>query len=493
MKTARDYPMLDLFDGYQTRVGRDEMFDESGAVRPAYRGFHAQTSRWDAAGYRHRQEIADLDTLNSGITFTVYDDDSGTERIFPFSLVPRIIAPDEWARLETGLVQRVTALNRFLADIYGEQRCISDGVVPGELVFGHPAYQLRMAGFTPPLGVYVHVAGIDLIRDAQGEFRVLEDNLRTPSGVSYVIENRRSMVNAVPDLFPPGYVEPVDGYPERLLEMLVAVRPPHIAAEEARTVILTPGSFNAAYFEHSFLARQMGVELVEGRDLVVHNQRVYVRTTTGLERIDVIYRRLDDDFLDPLAFRSDTVLGVAGLMNAYLSGNVTLVNAVGVGVADDKVTCRYVPELIRYYLGEDALLKNVETYVGSREDDLAYMLDHLNELVMKPAEGSGGYGIVVGPQASPEMLATTRDRIVREPARWVAQPLQEFSTIPTFDGERFEPRRADLRPFVITGDSSWVMPGGLTRVAANADSYIVNSSQGGGSKDTWVLRTHPDP
>ena len=484
--------MSHLFEGYQPGLGPDEVFYDAGlTVRPAYQDFVRRISTWDADTYRHRQAIADIDTMNGGITFTVYNDDSGTERIFPFSLVPRIIAPDEWRRLERGLKQRVTALNRFLADVYSEQRCIRDGVIPGEMVFDHPAYRLRMAGFAPPLGVYVHIAGIDLIRDQQGVFRVLEDNLRTPSGVSYVIENRRTMLNTVPDLFPEGRVESVDSYPDRLREMLLAVRPEGVPVDHSRAVILTPGSYNSAYFEHSFLARQMGIELVEGRDLVVHDNRVYLRATTGLERVDVIYRRVDDDYLDPLVFHPESMLGVAGLVNAYLAGNVTIVNAIGTGVADDKTTYRYVPEMIRYYLGEEPIIPNVETYTGWRPDDLEYMIDQLHTLVLKPSDGSGGYGIIVGPQASAATLDAARERIRQEPTKWIAQPVQEFSTIPSFDGEHFEPRRADLRPFVITGESSWVLPGGLTRVAANADSYIVNSSQGGGSKDTWILRSQP--
>jgi len=482
-----------LFVGYRRHAGRDEMFAPDGAVTPGYRDYHRRVAGWDAATYIHRQEIADLDTLNSGITFTVYGDEAGTERIFPFSLVPRIITPSEWAHLERGLVQRMTALNRFLVDIYGEQRCVRDEVIPAELVFDHAAYQSRMVGYTPPLGAFVNIAGIDLIRDSQGVFRVLEDNLRTPSGVSYVIENRRTMLNAVPDLFPAGGVEPVDGYPERLLEMLIAVRPSGRHADDTRAVILTPGALNSAYFEHAFLARQMGVELVEGRDLVVHNEVVYLRATTGLQRVDVIYRRLDDDFLDPLAFRPDSQLGVAGLVNAYLAGNVSIVNAIGAGVADDKVTYRYVPDFIRYYLSEEPILPNVDTYIGWREDDLAYMLDNLDQLVLKPADGSGGYGIVVGPQATRATLDAARERLHHEPRHWIAQPVQEFSTIPSFNGERFEPRRADLRPYIVTGEHSWVLPGGLTRVAANSESYIVNSSQGGGSKDTWVLLEEPAP
>ncbi|MCK9495329.1 MAG: circularly permuted type 2 ATP-grasp protein [Dehalococcoidia bacterium] len=483
--------MTNLFEGYEPGRGPDEMFTTDGQVRPAYRGLHARMSAWDADTYVRRQDIADIETMNGGITFTVYNDESGTERIFPFSLVPRIIVPSEWRRLEAGLQQRVTALNRFLTDIYSDQHCLRDGVVPAELVLDHPAYRARMRGFTPPLGVYAHIAGIDLVRDADGVFKVLEDNLRTPSGVSYVIENRRTMLNTVPDLFPDGRVEPVDDYPERLSEMAVAVRPEGIPADQVRTVILTPGAYNSAYFEHSFLARQMGVELVEGRDLVVDNHRVYLRATSGLERVDVIYRRVDDDFLDPVEVLRDSMLGVAGLVGAYLAGNVTIVNAIGTGVADDKTTYRFVPDLIRYYLGEDAIIPNIETYTGWREDDLEFMVEHLEELVLKPSDGSGGYGIIVGPQASKETLDAARLRIREEPRKWIAQPTLEFSTIPSFNGERLEPRRADLRPFIVTGESSWVLPGGLTRVAATRESYIVNSSQGGGSKDTWILRAEP--
>jgi uncharacterized circularly permuted ATP-grasp superfamily protein len=481
-----------LFEGYRPGTGRDEMFTAEGQVRPAYREYYEHIAHWDAETYVHRQSVADIETMNGGITFTVYNDDAGTERIFPFSLVPRIVAPGEWQMIEAGLQQRVTALNRFLTDVYSEQRCIRDGVIPAELVLEHAAYRHAMAGFTPPLGVYAHIAGIDLIRDEDGVFRVLEDNLRTPSGVSYVIENRRTMLNTVPDLFPAARVEAVNDYPERLAEMLIAVRPAGVPADQVRSVILTPGAYNSAYFEHSFLARQMGIELVEGRDLVVDQERVYLRSTSGLERVDVIYRRVDDDFLDPRVFREDSTLGVAGLVEAYLAGNVTVVNAIGTGIADDKTTYRYVPDFIRYYLGEEPIIPNVDTYTGWRADDLEYLLDNLERLVLKPSDGSGGYGIVVGPQASKETLDAARARVREEPRAWIAQPVQEFSTIPSFNGERFEPRRADLRPFIVTGESSWVLPGGLTRVAPNSQSYIVNSSQGGGSKDTWVLRIEPD-
>ncbi len=480
--------MADLLSGYRTLAGPDEMFAPDGTHHPAYVEFAERFRRWDADEYRSRQAASDLEQLNGGVTFTVYQDQAGTERILPFSLIPRIITAAEWGVIEAGLVQRVTALNRFLTDLYGDQRCIRDGVIPAALVEAAPGFNPRMRGFEPTLGVWAHIAGIDLIRDRDGIFRVLEDNLRTPSGVSYVLENRRTMLNVAPDLFPAGSVAPVDEYPDRLLDMLVAVRPVDVEAEETRAVILTPGSYNSAYFEHSFLARQMGIELVEGRDLLVHRQHVYLRATTGLEPVHVIYRRVDDDFLDPLVFRADSALGVAGLFDAYRAGNVTIVNAIGNGIVDDKVTCRFVPEAIRYYLGQEPVIPNVDTYVGARPSDLKFMLANLGDLVMKPSNASGGYGIVIGPQASATDLQEARERLRANPSGYIAQPLQEFSTIPSFDGERLEPRRADLRPFVVTGSSSWVLPGGLTRVASDSNSYIVNSSQGGGSKDTWVLR-----
>lgn len=484
--------MADLLSGYRTLAGPDEMFASDGSVRPGYLEFAERFRRWDGDEYRTRQSASDLEQLNGGVTFTVYQDQAGTERILPFSLIPRIITGGEWTVIEAGLVQRVTALNRFLTDLYGDQHSVRDGVIPAELVEGAVGFNPRMRDFVPPLGVWAHIAGIDLIRDVDGIFRVLEDNVRTPSGVSYVLENRRTMLNVVPDLFPAGSVAPVDEYPDRVLDMLVSVRPAGIEADETRAVILTPGSYNSAYFEHSFLARQMGIELVEGRDLLVHDHHVYLRATTGLEPVHVIYRRVDDDFLDPTVFRSDSSLGVAGLFDAYRAGNVTIVNAIGNGLVDDKVTCRFVPDAIRYFLGEEPIIPNVETYIGAVPSDLEFMLANLGELVMKPTNASGGYGIVIGPQASAADLQAAREKLRANPSGYIAQPLQEFSTVPSFDGERLEPRRADLRPFVVTGASSWVLPGGLTRVAADSTSYIVNSSQGGGSKDTWVVRPPRD-
>jgi uncharacterized circularly permuted ATP-grasp superfamily protein len=472
---------------YETLQGPDEMFAPDGTVRPAYSRFADRLTNWSSQTIEDRQQRADLDLLNSGITFTVYREEEGTERIFPFSLIPRIIAATEWRTIENGLTQRVRALNAFLADIYHGQRCVSDGVIPASILFEASGFNLRMVGFTPPLGVYVHIAGSDLIRDQDGRFRVLEDNVRTPSGVSYVLENRRVMLNAVPDLFERA-VAPVSDYPEHLLDMLIDVRPDNVSREETRAVVLTPGAFNSAYFEHSFLAQQMGIPLVEGRDLIVHDGLVYLRETTGLERIHVIYRRVDDEFLDPLAFRADSVLGVAGLADAYREGNVTLVNALGTGVADDKVIYRFVPDFIRYYLGEEPILQNIDTYVGALDDDLEFMCANLGDLVVKPASASGGYGIVIGPQASAAELRQLEESVRADPRGWIAQPLQEFSTIPTYQQGKLRPRRADLRPFALTGSSTWVVPGGLTRVALVEGSYVVNSSQGGGSKDTWILR-----
>lgn len=482
----------ELFENYQLLAGPDEMFERDGSIRPAYRAFAERLGYWDVAEYHMRQSRADLALLNAGITFTVYSDEQGTERIFPFSLIPRIIGSREWAHIEAGLAQRVRALNLFLLDIYNEQSSIRDNVVPSEVVFGAPEYNLRMVGFQPPLGVYAHISGVDLVRNQDGDFVVLEDNLRTPSGVSYVLENRTVMVRVAPDVFPPHGVAPVNDYPSRLLSTLVEVRPEQISEADCRVVILTPGIFNSAYFEHAFLAQQMGVPLVEGVDLVTHNERVYLRSTSGLEPVHVVYRRVDDAFLDPLAFRPDSTLGVTGLMSAYRAGNVTVVNAVGTGIADDKVVYRFVPDIIRYFLNEEPLLPNVETYAAAVPEEHEFIKKHARELVLKPANASGGYGVLIGPQASDDSINETLAAIEAEPRQWIAQPLQEFSTIPTFQDEALNARRADLRPYVLTGASTWVLPSALTRVALRAGSYVVNSSQGGGSKDTWVLTDDED-
>ena len=484
-----------LLDRYAP-PGIDEMTGADGMARASYMDLVEKMARWGPEEFRTRQSRADLALLNAGITFTVYSDEAGTERVFPFSLIPRIVDAREWAGIDAGLKQRVSALNLFLRDVYNEQRAIRDGVIPADIVFGSEGYNLRMVGFTPPLGVYAHIVGTDLVRDADGRFVVLEDNARTPSGVSYVLENRSVMLRVVPDLFPEGRVAPVSEYPGRLLSMLAEVRPPGVSAAEVNAVILTPGAYNSAYFEHAFLAQQMGIPLVEAADLIVHDAAVYLRATSGMERVHVIYRRVDDAYLDPVAFLPDSMLGVPGLANAYRAGNVTLVNAIGTGVADDKVVYRFVPDLIRYYLGEEPLLPNVETYAGALPEDLAQIRAHLRELVIKPANGSGGYGIVIGPQASDAELEEVEAAILAHPRDWIAQPLIDFSTIPTFIDGRLQPRRADLRPYVLTGASTWVLPGGLTRVALREGSYIVNSSQGGGSTDTWVLEADgalPEP
>ena len=482
----------DLFQGYQS-VGSsdDEMFDDSGAFRDEYRDLGAILQGWSLEDHLLREERADLTLLSAGITFNVYSEEEGTERIFPFSLIPRIIGAQEWSDVEAGLKQRLQALNLFLLDIYGAQRILNERVIPEDIVLGSPGFQPEMVGFRPPLDVYAHIAGCDLVRDPQQGLVVLEDNLRTPSGVSYVLENRTVMLRVVPDLFPRGGVRAVTDYPNQLLAMLLSVRPAD-SGDQPRAVLLTPGIYNSAYFEHSFLSNQMGIPLVEGSDLTVGDDDfVYLRSTTGLERIDVIYRRIDDDFLDPEVYRADSMLGVPGLMRSYFRGHVSLVNAPGAGVADDKVVYRWVPEIIRFYLDEDPILPNVETYSPLIPNELDYIRNHARELVIKPANASGGYGVLIGEQASSAELEETLAQVEAEPRNWIAQPLLHFSTIPTFDGDRLKPRRADLRPFVLSGQETWVIPGGLTRVALREGSFVVNSSQGGGSKDTWVLNEEP--
>ena len=475
-----------ILDGYETYGTPDEMFDEGGEPRPACRGLAEALRRWSAADYEERQERADLALLSAGITFNVYSEEQGTERIFPFSLIPRVVDAAEWRTIDAGLRQRLTALNRFLLDLYGEQRILKEKIVPAEVVLGSPGYRPEMEGFRPPLDVYAHVAGCDLVRGERGMV-VLEDNLRTPSGVSYVLENRTVMLRVAPDLFPRRRVRAVDDYPNQLLATLLSARPAACTGAP-RAVLLTPGVHNSAYFEHSFLSKRTGLTLVEGSDLLVDSDdTVYLRSTSGLERVDVIYRRIDDEYLDPLAYRADSLLGVPGLMRAYRAGTVTLANAPGAGVADDKAVYRWVPEIVRFYLGEEAILPNVETFAAAIPSELDHIRAHARELVLKPANASGGYGVLIGPQASEAELEATLAQVEAEPRAWIAQPLVEFSSIPTFAGGTLQPRRADLRPFVLSGREDWVIPGGLTRVALREGSYVVNSSQGGGSKDTWVL------
>jgi len=414
----------------------------------------------------------------------VYGDASGTERLIPFDVVPHIMPAATWDRLAQGLKQRVTALNRFLHDIYHDQEILRAGVIPEQEVLGNAGFRPEVRGLDLPGGIYAHIAGVDLVRHADGEYYVLEDNLRTPSGVSYMIENRKMMMRLFPELFAQQHIRPVDHYPDMLLETLRGVAPHE---EEPTIVVLTPGPYNSAYFEHAFLAQQMGVELVEGQDLFVANDHVFMRTTQGPQRVDVIYRRIDDDYLDPAVFRPDSTLGVFGLLRACQAGNVTLANAIGTGVADDKSMYPHVPEMVRFYLGEEPILRNVPTYVMKKPDDCAYVLAHLEELVVKEAQGSGGYGMLVGPTATREERERYRARIVAAPQRYIAQPTLSLSQVPTFIGDDLAPRHVDLRPYVLSGASVNLVPGGLTRVALREGSLVVNSSQGGGVKDTWVV------
>ena len=434
---------------------------------------------------RRRARLAEDDLVNLGITFTVYSDATAIDRILPFDCVPRIITAREWAVLEAGVSQRVKAINLFLQDIYNARHIIRDGIVPGPLVYGNSNYRPEMEGFPVRFGTYVHICGIDLVRDEQGIFRVLEDNARTPSGVSYVVENRHVMLRAFPDLVAGMNLRPVDDYGRRLRQAMNDIAPEGVV--DPQVVLLSPGIYNSAYFEHVFLAREMGVPLVEGADLAVEDDRVWMRTTAGLRRVHTIYRRIGDDFLDPTVFRPDSMLGVPGLIGAWRRGNVTLANAVGTGVADDKAIYAYMPRIIRYYLDQDPILPNVETFICGEEAGLAYTLEHMAELVVKPVGESGGYGITVGPRASKAELDEARAALVADPGNWISQPMIGLSVAPTLTDAGLRPRHLDLRPFAITGRDTWVLPGGLTRVALKEGSIIVNSSQGGGSKDTWVL------
>ncbi|ULP35145.1 circularly permuted type 2 ATP-grasp protein [Mycolicibacterium rufum] len=475
-----------IFGGYN-KLGTyaqafDEMFDAQGTVRGPYKGIHKELAPSDVADLEARSDALGRAFTDQGITFSL----SGQERPFPLDLVPRVISAAEWTRLERGIRQRVQALEMYLDDIYGEQEILRDGVIPRRLVTSCEHFHREAVGIVPPNGVRIHVAGIDLIRDAQGSFRVLEDNLRSPSGVSYVMENRRTMARVFPNLFATHRVRAVGDYASHLLRALRNAAANNVA--DPTVVVLTPGVYNSAYFEHSLLARQMGVELVEGRDLFCRDNTVYMRTTEGERQVDVIYRRIDDDFLDPMQFKPDSVLGVAGILNAARAGNVVISSAVGNGVGDDKLVYTYVPTIIEYYLGEKPLLANVDTFRCWLDDEREEVLDRVDELVIKPVEGSGGYGIVFGPDATAKELATITKKINADPRGWIAQPVMQLSTVPTQIGDELAPRHVDLRPFAVNdGDDVWVLPGGLTRVALPEGSLVVNSSQGGGSKDTWVL------
>lgn len=470
---------------YQLDHAYDEMFSGPDQLHSHCEQLLQHFASLPADELQHRKQVADLSFLNQGITFTVYGREEGTEKIFPYDLMPRLITAAEWQKVEQGLAQRITALNLFLKDIYNEGRILRDGVVPREIVYSCKQYRRQMTGLQVPRNVYIAVCGTDLIRLENGEFVVLEDNLRVPSGVSYMLTNRRVMKRIFPQLFRNYNVRPIEQYTQLLLGTLRSLAPE--GRPEPNIVLLSPGVFNSAYFEHAYLARQMGIELVEGRDLVTHDNIVYMRTTSGLRRVDVIYRRVDDDFIDPLAFRPDSILGVAGLFNAYRAGNVTLANAFGTGVADDKALYAYVPDIIKYYLNEDSILKNVETYLLTKPKERQHVLANLDKLVVKAVGESGGYGMLIGPQSTAAQRQEFARKIEADPRNYIAQPTISFSRAPCLVDGAFEPRHVDLRPYVLYGDRVTVVPGGLTRVALNRGSLVVNSSQGGGSKDTWVL------
>ncbi len=479
-----------LFNGYDPGSFYDELIAPNGQPRPGAAPMYDQLASMPLDVFEERRKVADLSYLVQGITFTVYSDGRGTERLFPFDLVPRIIPHNEWKVIERGLAQRVTALNLYLQDIYGEQRILKDRIIPRNLVYSCKHFRREMVGLSVPKDIYVHVSGIDLVRDSRtGEYLVLEDNARSPSGISYVLENRLVMRRTFPTAFEVCEVMPVDHYPTELVQILRSLSPR--SGDRPVIVLLTPGLYNSAYFEHCFLAQEMGIELVEGRDLVVADDVVYMKTIRGLTRVDVIYRRVDDDFLDPLAFRADSLVGVPGLMNAYRAGNIGLANAVGTGVADDKAIYAYVPAFIKYYMGEDPILQNVDTYLCSDQTQLSYVLDHLPELVVKAVGESGGYGMLMGPSSDKKTIEDFRARLIADPRNYIAQPVIPLSRCPSFDPATgtMSARHVDLRPYCLyDGEKVTIVPGGLTRVALQKGSLVVNSSQGGGSKDTWVLR-----
>jgi uncharacterized circularly permuted ATP-grasp superfamily protein len=474
-----------LLDKYKPGDFFDEMFSEEGLVRPHYAALLERFQKLDQEEFEQRRTAVDAAFLRQGITFTVYSDEQGTERIFPFDLMPRIIPSSEWTKIETGLIQRMKALNLFLKDIYSDQRILKEKVIPAEDVLTAKHYRPEMVGVRVPRDIYIHICGSDMVRDREGTYFVLEDNGRCPSGVSYLLENRVAMKRAFPNFFGSVGVRPVDHYTQDLLTVLQ-----YIAPQNGRTptvVLLTPGIYNSAYFEHSFLARQMGIQIVEGQDLIVQDKKVYMRTTKGLEQVDTIYRRLDDDFLDPKVFRKDSVLGVPGLVEAYRAGNVSLANAIGTGVADDKVVYKYVPDMIRFYLSEEPILANVPTYLASNPKECEYIVSHLEKLVVKSANESGGYGMLVGPASTAAQRADFKKLILENPRNFIAQPTLNLSRHPSYMDGHFEGRHIDLRPYILYGEKISIVPGGLTRVALRKGSLVVNSSQGGGSKDTWVL------
>ncbi|MBV9390887.1 MAG: circularly permuted type 2 ATP-grasp protein [Verrucomicrobia bacterium] len=477
--------MGNLFEGYQPEAFFDEMFLPSGDIRVHYRRLFDRCLSMSPDEFQKKRMIADSAFLAQGVTFTVYNDQEGTERIFPFDLIPRIIPAKEWEHVERGLSQRITALNLFLRDIYHEQKIVKDGIVPEDIIRSAVYFRPEFMGFDVPKDIYIHICGTDLIRDSDGNYLVLEDNARCPSGISYVLENRQAMKRVFPNLFSRYAVRSVETYCLELLDVLRYVAPD--GNPDPTIVLLTPGIYNSAYFEHSFLARSMGIEIVVGADLVVQDQVVYMKTTKGLKKVDVIYRRIDDDFLDPLVFRPDSLLGVPGIVQAYRHGNVSLANSIGTGVADDKVTYYFVPAMIRYYLDQDPILPNVETYLSQIDSDREYILSNLHNLVVKSANESGGYGMLIGPHATREQHEQFRQAILKNPRNYIAQPVMSLSRSPSFCEGHFEGRHIDLRPYILFGDKITIAPGGLTRVALRKGSLVVNSSQGGGSKDTWVL------
>lgn len=473
------------FENYDPEGFFDELVDAHRQPRDGVRTLIERINDLPEYELVARQKAIEAALLRMGITFTVYGDEAGTEKIFPFDIIPRIVQASDWRHIEAGLKQRIRALNLFLNDVYHDQNVVNDGILPREILEKAKSFRPQCVGLNPPNGVWCHVTGTDLVRHSDGAFYVLEDNLRCPSGVSYLLQSRLLMKRGFPQIFADSKVRPVVNYPGRLLLTLISMAPNE--NPDPTVVVLTPGIYNSAYYEHSFLAQQMGVELVQGEDLVVENDRVFMFTTDGLQQVDVIYRRIDDDFMDPECFRKDSMLGVPGLMNAYRKGNVALCNAPGTGVADDKVIYAYVPEMIRYYLNEEPIIPNVPTYICDREDDRKYVLEHLDELVVKAANEAGGYGMLVGPHSTKEQQQQFAERIKADPRNYIAQPTLSLSRVPTLVGDHFEGRHVDLRPYILCGKSIWVLPGGLTRVAFRKGSLVVNSSQGGGSKDTWVI------
>ncbi len=478
------------FEGYDAEGFHDELFDEFGKPRPGARVLVDFINSLPAGRLVERQSSIERALHRMGITFAVYGDESGTEKIFPFDIVPRIVEAFEWNHIAAGLKQRIRTLNKFIDDVYHEQHAVKDGIVPASLLEDAQSFRKPCIGLNPPKGIWCHITGTDLIRHQDGAVYVLEDNLRCPSGVSYVLQNRLLMKRSFPQAFTESNVRPVFDYASHLYETLVHLAPEHIS--NPQVVVLTPGIYNSAYYEHSFLAQQMGVELVEGRDLVVKDGFVYMRMTNGFRRVDVIYRRIDDDFIDPQVFNSKSMLGVPGLMEVYRNGRVALANAPGTGVADDKVIYAFVPDLVKYYLNEEPILPNVPTHLCSREDDRNYVLDNLDKLVVKAANEAGGYGMLVGPHSTREQQAEFAHKIKENPRNYIAQPTLSLSRVPTLVNDHFEGRHVDLRPYILYGKNIWILPGGLTRVALKKGSLVVNSSQGGGSKDTWVLADIPE-